>query len=206
MKYDVISFDLQGTLSDDAFSDEFWLEILPQLYAKNKCISVSEAKEELKKKFNEYGRYDYRYYSLKYWLQELKLSLAFDDILQLARNKPHFFEDTLQLLKEIKGRAKLIIASSTTKEFIMAELGENTHFFSQVFSSLDDFNIAGKPKDFYEKIAAIIGVPAHKILHIGDSKEMDIDNASIAGFKTFYFDKKLSRPVLIGRLREHIFA
>ena len=36
MKYKLICFDLQGTLSNTEFSDYFWFEVLPLLYKQSK--------------------------------------------------------------------------------------------------------------------------------------------------------------------------
>lgn len=200
---DVISFDLQGTLSDPAFSDEFWMETLPLLYAQNGNCSLEKAKEELKKRFIEYGKYDLRYYSTKYWIKELKQELGFEDIQRKIKNKPLLFKDILKLIRELLGKTKLIIISSTTHEFINTELGKHKIYFDKVYSSIDDFGIAGKPKELYTKIAKLLGISPSKIIHIGDDYEMDIQNAKEAGFKTFYFDKTQSREKLIESLRNH---
>jgi len=204
MKFEVISFDLQGTLSDNAFSDEFWLETLPNLYSESKKVSLEKAKEELKILFKNYGKYDYRYYSLKYWLEELKINLTFDKIVEIMQNKPCFFSDTKELLNELKKKYYLIIVSTTTNEFINVELGENEKYFDKVYSSLDYFGTAGKTKKVYEEVAKELKVPVNKILHIGDCKEMDIVNAAKAGVQTFYFDKSLSRGKVIGGLKKKL--
>ncbi|MFH1585949.1 MAG: HAD family hydrolase [archaeon] len=201
MKYDIVAFDLQGTLSDSAFSDEFWMETLPHLYSKYNKISLVEAKEELKKRFKEYGKYDYRYYSVDYWLKELKLTLSFKDLCKLIKHKPHFYEDSIKLIKELSKEIPLVIISSTTKEFIEIELGRNNKYFKKVFSSIDDFNMAGKPKELYTKIAQILNVEPNKIIYIGNDSEMDIKNAKEGGFKTFFFDNDHSREENINRLK-----
>jgi len=204
MKFDIISFDLQGTLSDAAFSDEFWLETLPKLNAKYKRISLKKSKELLKNEFKKYGKYDSRYYSVKYWMKELEQNLSFEDLQKKMRNKPVFFDDTLGLIKTLQKKAKLIIISSTTRDFIDVELGEHKTYFDEVYSSLDDFNIAGKPKEIYLKIANIMKTNPARILHIGDNYEMDIENANEAGFKTFYFDRSKPRTRLIEDLKKRI--
>jgi putative hydrolase of the HAD superfamily len=201
MKFEIVSFDLQGTLSDSAFSDEFWMETLPELYSESRGIPLGEAKEELKELFKGYGKYDFRYYSFDYWMKELGLDLTLQNVMKHMKNKPLFFEEWKEFLSELKGKYKLIICSSTTKEFIQAELGENKGYFDYVFSSIDDLGIAGKPKDFYEKVLEKIGVPAERVIHIGDMKEMDIDNAKKAGLEAFCFDKSLPKKKIIKKLR-----
>lgn len=201
--FDVISFDLQGTLSDSAFSDEFWLETLPLMYSQQKNVSIEQAKEELKERFSNYGKYDYRYYSLKYWLKELKLNLTLSQIMELMQNKPCFFEDGKEILQLLKRRkCKLIIVSTTTHEFIEAELAENRVFFDAVYSSLDDLNTAGKTKEVFQVVARKLNVSPERIIHIGDCTEMDIENAQKAGVRTFFFDKTLPREEVMGKLRK----
>jgi len=204
MKYDVIAFDLQGTLSDSSFSDKFWMKVLPELYAQNKNIPLTKAREELKKKFKEYGKYDYRYYSMDYWLKELNLKLKFKDICKLIKSKPYFYRDSLKLIKKLGKKNILIVISSTTKEFINAELGKNKKCFKYIFSSIDDFDIAGKPKELYLKIAKILKTNPHKIIYIGNDTEMDIRNARLAGYNTFFFDNDKARKENMSKLSEII--
>lgn len=202
MKYKVISFDLQGTLSDHAFSDEFWLELLPKLYSESRGVSLDEAKESLQKKFKEYGRYDYRYYSVQYWVKELELKLSFDDIRKRIHSKPFLFADILKIIEGLYGRVKIIIISSTTNEFIESELGDKRKYFAHIYSSLDSFGIAGKPKELYLKIAGMLGTKPAEMIHIGNSEESDIRNAEAAGLHTFFWDEKEARETLIAKLKK----
>ncbi|MFH1174582.1 MAG: HAD family hydrolase [archaeon] len=199
----VISFDLQGTLSDSAFSDEFWQETLPILYAVVHGMTCEEAKDVLKKQFAEWGVYDYRYYSLNYWLSALQQE-SLSGIEKRMKHTPLFFPDSIALLKELQGKTTVIVTSSTEKEFINRELGENRKYFSAVYSSIDDFGIAGKPVELYLKIARMLHVQPGEMLHIGDSEEMDIDNAKKAGLQTFFFDKNLPRAEVMVSLKKRL--
>jgi HAD superfamily hydrolase (TIGR01549 family) len=197
----IISFDLQGTLSDARFSDEFWRETLPQLYAKIKGMTETEAVTVLKDKFSAWGKYDYRYYSLKFWLKTLN-NTPFKEVQKKMKNKPLFFADSLDMINGIRRRKKVIILSSTTREFMDIELAEHKALFSHVYSSLDDFHIAGKPPELYLKVASVLDVKPEEILHIGDSFDMDIGNANAAGLKTFYFDRKIPRKQMLSELNK----
>ncbi|MGV8086148.1 MAG: HAD family hydrolase [Candidatus Woesearchaeota archaeon] len=196
----IISFDLQGTLSDASFSDEFWLETLPQLYAISHNITLIESKQILKEKFRAWGKYDYRYYSTNYWVSELKQG-SFSNVQKNMINKPVFFSDSIELLNTLIGK-ELIIISSTTRDFIDVELGEYKRFFSKVYSSIDDFGIFGKPAELYIQIAKELKVQPNEIMHVGDCKEMDIINATKAGLHTFFFDNNRSRADLIAELKK----
>jgi HAD superfamily hydrolase (TIGR01549 family) len=202
MKYKIISFDLQATLSSGKFSDEFWIETLPKLYSKHYSIGVDDSKKELKQLFKEFGKYDFRYYSQQYWFDKLKVKESFNEIISLMKNKPIFFDDTKKIIETLYGKIPMIIISTTTREFIDVEMGQNQKFFLKTFSTIDDLKIVGKPKKAFDKVCLKMGVLANEILHIGDNFEMDINNGKEAGVDTFYFDNKLSRKENMFRLRE----
>ena len=110
----ILSLDLQGTLSNSNFSDYFWLEFLPKKYAEKNEISLTKAKEVLKEKFQEYGKYDLRYYDDKYWSN----LLGFDTQKELEN-----FEIQPSINKELydfisKTKIPKIIVSTTTNIFI----------------------------------------------------------------------------------------
>jgi HAD superfamily hydrolase (TIGR01549 family) len=200
MRYEFISFDLQGTLTDSAFSDEFWFEVLPKLYARYKKISLKKAKDNLGKYFNEVGKYDLSYYSADYWLKTLDPELSFNQALKIFDANPFFYPEMKELIKTLASKNNLIISTSTTYDFIDLEMPGEKKYFSHIFSSIDDFGIAGKPKEFYEKVCTALNTDPEKVLHIGDNKEMDIKNAESAGLKTFFFDPEKSRKKIISDL------
>lgn len=192
MKYKVISFDMQGTLTNSAFSDEFWMEALPKLYSKVKRIPLTLVKKELKERFKDYGIYDFRYYSTDYWSKELGSKIKVDSIQKGMKNKPLFYEEMLDFIKDLSKRFKLIIISTTTKDFLDIELGKNKRYFHKLYSSLDDFKTAGKTPEVYKKVLRELNLKPKELLHIGDNIEMDIINADKAGCSTFFFDKNKS--------------
>lgn len=202
MKTKIISFDLQGTISKSDFSDEFWIELLPQLYAEQQRITIDKAKVELSNRFKEYGKYDYRYYSPEYWISELQLPDTVSDLFNLLTVKPEVFPQTIEVIKDLSKQFQLIIISSTTHDFIEHELGVFKEYFSYIFSSLEDFGIAGKPYELYLKVAEKLEVKPEEILHIGDNLEMDVDNAVNAGLKAILFRSEYTKENLIERIEK----
>ena len=198
----IISFDLQGTLSDSAFSDEFWLTQLPLLYAERYGITVDAAKSHLKEQFRRYGKYHERYYCARSWLAELCPGRTVADVARDLVNSPRLFGDTMELVRELSvAPVPLIILSTTTHDFIELELKGAELSFRQIYSTLDNFGLAGKPAAAFQEVAKRMGVPVNQILHIGDCPEMDIKNAQAAGCQTFYFDKSQPRDKLVSKLR-----
>lgn len=204
MKFQVVSFDLQGTLSDLSFSEEFWNITLPALYSRSKNVPFDEAKNMISNKSKEIGAYDWRYYSVKYWTDSLGLNLSVIDALGFISSKPRFYNEYLPYLKELGGSAKLIIISTACREFIDVELGSQKKLFTDAYSAVDDFEIGGKPSHLYTKICKRLNVAPQKTLHIGDDYEMDVKNAKLAGVETFYFNAKSPKTELAESLKNFL--
>lgn len=187
-----LSLDLQGTLSSSEFSDYFWCETIPKKYAEKYNISVEQAKENLKKVFKEYGVYDIHYYDDSYW----EKSLTFNVIEELKKSsiKPKINKELLQFIENIS--IPKIIISTTTKKFINYELGEKRKLFQKIYSCVDDFNTGGKTANIYKEVAKQLNVKTNEILHIGDNKIMDIENAKKSGINAILFEKGKEKQII----------
>lgn len=203
MKYKLICFDLQGTLSNAEFSDYFWFETLPALHQKSKNIkTIEESKRILKNLFSGYGKYDPRYYSVQYWIGELGIQITEEPLIESIQKESQFYTDTEVLVHRLIQESAVILLSTTTRSFLTKELGGREHLFTKTYSALDDFETAGKTKELYQKIARMHGVRPEEAINIGDNKEMDIVNAQAAGWGTFFFDKTVDRALLIEQLKK----
>lgn len=194
----VLSLDLQGTLSESKFSDNYWLEILPREYSKKYKISIEEAKNILKEKFKEYGIYNILYYDDKYWSNYLKFDtrkeLEKSNITPQINMKLYNFINTIRVPK--------IIISTTTELFIEIELKEKLKAFDKIYSCVDYFKTGGKTKEIYEEICKELKVKPSEILHIGDNKIMDIENAEKAGINTILFNNDTQN--VIEKIKEYM--
>ena len=179
-----ISLDLQGTLSDSKFSDNFWLEIIPQKYSEKFKITIEEAKEILKQKFKEYGVYNILYYDDKYWSEYLNFDTKQE--LDKSQIRPNINKEFYEYLDKID--LPKIIISTTTDLFINYELEEKVEDFEKIYSCVDYFKFGGKTKEIYQKVAKELNVNADEILHIGDNSLMDIENAKKAGVNAILYD------------------
>jgi haloacid dehalogenase superfamily, subfamily IA, variant 1 with third motif having Dx(3-4)D or Dx(3-4)E len=194
----IVSFDLQGTITNASYSDEFWLELLPKQYSIKNNISLIESKKMLKDLFGSYGKYDSRYYSVKYWEKELNFN--FSDIMK-EKEVPLVIENELL---NLASKYPSIIVTTTTSEFIDLELGQNKNIFKKLYSSLDTFNIAGKTKEVYELVLKDLNITSFEILHIGDNLEMDCENALSAGIKCYHFDPDKDIKLVIKEIEKII--
>lgn len=185
----VLSIDLQGTLSNSNFSDYFWLEFLPQKYSEKFNVSLSFAKETLKNKFLEYGKYNILYYDDKYWSNYLKFNTLEElkkfNIQPTINNELYEFINSIEIPK--------IIISTTTNLFIEYELKSKINDFKKIYSCVDYFNVGGKSKDVFLSICEELNVKPNEVLHIGDSKTMDVENAQQAGVNAILYENDINK-------------
>lgn len=197
----LISFDLQGTLSHSAFSDEFWLELLPSIYAEKNDIPLDEAKNILEKDFRQHGKYHALFYNHRLRLDALLDEWNFQDLIKRLRTPPAFIDGMLDLVHSLPRNLPKIIISATTRDFIDLELGTAAKYFDHTFSCINDFAIPGKPPHIYQKIATNLGISYHNCLHIGDCIEMDVMNARKAGWSCHHLDPQDTPDERIRRLK-----
>lgn len=185
----ILSLDLQGTLSDSKFSDYFWLELLPKKYAQKFNLSIQEAKDILKQKFKEYGVYNILYYDDKYWSDYLDFNTL--EEISNFEVQPHIDNNLYNLIQKIN--LPKIIISTTTNLFIEYELKENIKDFNKIYSCVDTFNTGGKTPEVFKKVCEELKVKPNEILHIGDNKIMDVDNAIEVGVNAIIYDGDIDK-------------
>lgn len=200
----LVSFDLQGTLSDSSFSDEFWLELLPSLYAKKYQLTRTQAKVFLAQEFSSIGKYHELFYNHRLRLNSLLQTWEFPDIVRMLKNQPVLNCAVFNLIKKIPSHIPKIILSATTRDFIDFELGQTKNYFYKTISAIDDFNIPGKPPALYRKVACLLNVKPENCFHIGDSFEMDYQNAKKAGWFSFYLNTKYARHISLFALEQNL--
>ena len=157
-----ISLDLQGTLSNSKFSDNFWLEILPKKYSEHFDISIDEAKKTLKEKFKEYGVYNILYYDDKYWAEYLKFDT--NEELSLSGIKPQINQELYNFINTLD--LPKIMISTTTNLFINAELEDKVKMFDKIYSCVDYFKIGGKTENVYKVICEELNIKPSEMVHI----------------------------------------
>ena len=183
----ILSLDMQGTLTSSEFSDYFWLELLPKKYSEKFNCSIESAKQIISDKFSKMGKYNTRYYDDMYWAKWLGFETINElntmDIIPKVNNEMYDFINTIKLPK--------IIISTTTELFIRYELKEKITDFYKTYSCIDYFKVGGKTKDVFLKVCKELQISPKEMLHIGDSKIMDYENAKKAGINAVLYDGNL---------------
>ena len=188
----VVSFDLDGTITEASFVDSVWLEGIPRLYSLKEKISFEDAARNVKHEYDKVGRERLEWYDLRYWTTKFGLTISPEELLGSYANKIRAFPEAEGVLKEIKDRGlRQIVVSNARREFVDLEL-ERTNFkryFDHVFSATSDFGLIKKSVDTFQKVCSICRVKPEEMVHVGDDLFFDFEVPKKLGMSTFFLDR-----------------
>jgi putative hydrolase of the HAD superfamily len=105
------------------------------------------------------------------------------------------FDDTVSCLRELQNSGyRLIVISNwdLTLDKVLTSVGID-RFFEQTFASLA-FGIEKPEPGIFEIARAAVGVPAERILHIGDNPVDDSEGARAFGMQSLLLDRTGTTP------------
>src|SRR4030042_7135948 len=113
----VISLDAEGTLVSTRFSQVIWHEAIPALYARERNLSLGEAKKEVSAAYDEVGDQRIEWYDIKYWFSRFGLR-DHQALLDAHRHEISVYEEVPELLPQLAERYELVVISNSTAEFL----------------------------------------------------------------------------------------
>ncbi len=192
----IVSFDLDGTITETSFVDSVWLEGIPRSYALKRDISFEDAKKYVKREYDKVGREKVEWYDLRHWIMKFDLDISPAEILNQYRNKIRVFPEVPRILKETRDRGfRLIVITNARREFADLELERTSisHYFERVFSSTSDFGLVKKSISLYEKVCGICGITPEEMVHVGDDRFFDFEVPESLGIHAYFLDRRGQR-------------
>ena len=165
---DTVLLDMDGTLLDLHYDNQFWLQHLPQRYAELHGVSRAMAEMELQPLF-ERNAGTLNWYCLDFWSRELKLPIRQlkQEIAELIALRPD--ADTfLAGLRKAGKRVVMITNAHRDSLSLKLERVELAPYFERLISSHD----YGYPKEnpqFWDALQADIGFEPARSLFIDDT-------------------------------------
>jgi putative hydrolase of the HAD superfamily len=201
-----ISFDLDGTLVTDEFTQIVWHQGIPELYSKENKCTFEEAQQFIFNEYSKVGDGALEWYDVKYWLKFFRLNIRWQDLLHKFKGSIRTYPEVEGILSQLNNSYQLIITSNAAREFLDTELQETTiaPFFEHIFSATTDFKEVKKTGQFYQRICEQINVEPHQIVHVGDHYDFDYLIPQQLGITSFYLDRKGKKrgPYIVNNLNE----
>ena len=188
----VISFDMNGTLTENRFVELVWGEGVPRLYSMTRKIPLEEARERVFREYDLVGEGRVEWYDIKYWFRSLGLGDDWKGLLQSFQHEAKPFSDTVHVLEALNQKYELIVISNASREFIDIELGGTRlrGYFAHVFSSTTDFGEVKKTPNVYLKVCQALGIEAKDMVHVGDHRQFDFTVPRELGIRAFHLDRQ----------------
>ena len=202
----IISFDLDGTLITDEFSQIVWHQGIPELYAERHGCELDEAKCFIFQEYNKVGDKAIEWYDIKYWLHLFNLDGNWEKLFRKFKTHIKTYSEVPEVLSTLSKSYQLIITSNAAREFLDTEIKEAhlSSYFNYIFSATSDFKEVKKTEKFYLKICNLLHIKHSQMIHIGDHFEFDYLIPHQLGIKSFYLDRQGERKgnAIVKDLRE----
>jgi HAD superfamily hydrolase (TIGR01549 family) len=187
-----LSFDLDGTLVDLAFTDQVWHCGIPELFARRTGMELSQAQEAVLKEYRKVGDGALAWYDIAYWFKYLDLPGAWERLLERYASQVRVYPEVPEVLSKLRERYSLIVLSNAAREFIEVEMREGglRGYFDLVVSATSDFGLVKKSPEFYRRICKHLGVHPRRLVHVGDHWEFDYEIPRGIGITAFHLDRQ----------------
>ena len=200
-----ISFDLDGTLVDNEFTDLVWHWGIPELYAQREGVALFQARERVLQEYQKVGDRALEWYDIGYWFRYLDLPGGWEGLLEQYAHRVQVYPEVHEVLSRLQEDYSLIVLSNGAREFIEVEMREGglAGYFERIISATSDFGLVKKTPVFYRRVCDMLGVQPHELVHVGDHWEFDYQVPREVGIAAFFLgrDGERSGPNVIRDLR-----
>lgn len=203
----MVSFDLDGTITDISFADSVWLEGIPRSFADKNGVSLEDAKRRVMGEYAKVGRDRLEWYDLRYWIGKLCLDVRPEELLDSFQHRIRIYPEVVEVLEEFSSKGfRLIVVSNARREFVDLELHKTNiaRYFEQIYSATSDFGLIKNKVELYRRVCKICDVSPNEVIHVGDDHSFDFEVPSRLGINSFYLDRtgKKSGEYVVHNLKE----
>ena len=165
---DTVLLDMDGTLLDLRFDNYFWLEVLPERYARHHQLSVEAARAKLAPLFvAKQGTLDW--YCIEFWTRELSLDIA--ELKRAEREHVRFLPGAERFLQQLHARDLDPVLVTNAHRGVLQIKAEQTgllRYFRRIVSS-HDLGVPKEHPEFWTQLQAELAFDPARCLFVDDS-------------------------------------
>lgn len=181
---DTVLLDLDGTLLDLAFDNDFWLDHVPAAYAAAQSLTLEQARASLTPRFRAYEG-TLAWYCIDHWSRELGL-----DIEALKRGRAGqiaWLPGAREFLARVRGAGKRLVLLTNTHPQVLRLKDEQLGIGRYVDAAISS-HAFGVPKEsprFWERVRAVEPFDPGRSLFLDDNTAV-LRAAHAAGIRWVY--------------------
>lgn len=190
-KIKVISFDLGGCISDNAFDELIWRTEIPKIYAKENKITFKKAFSLVTSEYQRLKGKIEGWKNVNFWFNHFRFKKKPEDLMKNMKNYIKHYDDIAPVLEDLSKHFKLIVISQADRTFLNLKIKVNKFekYFYKTYSTISDFQEHNKNEYVFNKICEELNITKNEIIHIGDSEKYDFEIPSSLGIKAFIIDR-----------------
>jgi len=187
----LISFDLDGTLVDHAYTEHVWLQAVPELVAARRGLPFEEARRWVLDRYREVGEGRLEWYHLDYWYRLFELDGDWLELLDRHVERVRAFPEAHRVLDRLAPRHRLVVISNAARPFLDREMRAAglEGRFERAISATSDIGEVKKTASFYRRLCRELGRDPHEVIHVGDHPVFDHEAPAAAGLQACYLDR-----------------
>jgi len=165
---DTVLLDMDGTLLDLRFDNYFWLEVVPERYARRRGISIERANELLAPLFTaKQGTLDW--YCTDYWSRELELDIA--GLKHELREHVRYLPGAERFLATLQASGLRAVLVTNAHQDALRVKAARTGILERLSAAVSS-HVYGVPKEhpeFWRKLEAELQFDRERTLFVDDS-------------------------------------
>jgi putative hydrolase of the HAD superfamily len=165
---DTVLLDLDGTLLDLGFDNDFWLDFVPAEYAASRSLSLDAAKADLTPRFRACEG-TMNWYCIDYWSRELGLDI--EALKRTQASQVAWLPGAQAFLQRLRALRKRLVLLTNSHPQVLKIKDEQTGVtgYLDVAISSHMFRAPKESQEFWRAVRAVEPFDVHRSLFVDDS-------------------------------------
>jgi 5'-nucleotidase len=165
---DTVLLDLDGTLLDLAFDNDFWLDFIPSVYAAAQAITLEQARADLTPRFRACEG-TMNWYCIDYWSRELGLNV--EALKRTQAERVAWLPGAQSFLKRLRALGKRLVLLTNSHPQVLKIKDEQTGVTAYLDAAISShvFQVPKESERFWKAVREVEPFDPQRSLFVDDS-------------------------------------